>query len=211
MDLTRTNPSRRAIAFVAISAALWITVPAWAQAPGPDGLIRDLSSEVLSRIKADASIRAGDIGKLLALVESTVMPHVDGRRMTASAVGRFWRTATPQQRMRLEEEFMQLVVRTYAGALTRAADHTVQVMPIRAAADDLQAVVKTVVRGSDNPVHVDYRLVNTPEGWKIFDVNLLGVWLTQIYQSSFAHEIDAGGIEGLISALAEKNRSNGGK
>lgn len=211
MNLTHMNPSRRAIAIVAISAALWITVPAWAQALGPDGMIRELSSEVLGRIKADAAVRGGDIGKVLALVESTVMPHVDRRRMTAAAAGRFWRNATPQQRKRLEDEFMQLVVRTYAGALTQVADPTVQVMPIRTAADDVQAVIKTVVRGSDNPVHVDYRLVNTPEGWKIFDVNLLGVWLTQIYQSSFAHEIDAGGIEGLIATLAERNRSYGGK
>lgn len=175
MNLTLMNPGRCWIAFVAASAALWIAVPAWARAPGPDGVIRELSSEVLGRIKADASIRTGDIGKVLALVESTVMPHVDGPRMTASTVERFWRTATPQQRKRLEEEFMQLVVRTYAGALTQAADQTIQVMPLRAAADDLQAVVKTVVRGTDSPVHVDYRLTNTPEGWKIFDVNLLGV------------------------------------
>ena len=211
MNLTLMKPSRRVIAFVAVSAALWITVPAWAQAPGPDGMIRELSSEVLSWIKADASIRAGDVGKVLALVEATVMPHVDGGRMTASAVGRFWRTATPHQRKRLEAEFMQLVLRTYAGALTHVEDQTVQVMPIRAAADDLQAVIKTVVRGTDNPVHVDYRLANTPEGWKIYDVNLLGVWLTQIYRSSFAHEIDVGGIDGLVSTLAEKNRSNSGK
>lgn len=211
MHRSIVNATRRALAFVAIAAALWSAGPAWAGAPGSDGMIRELSSEVLGRIKEDASIRAGDIGNVHALVESAVMPHVDGKRMTASAVGRFWRNATPQQRKRLEEEFMQLVVRTYAGALSQAADHTVQVMPIRAAADDLQAVVKTVVHGNDNPVHVDYRLVNTPQGWKIFDVNLLGVWLTQIYRSSFAHEIDAGGIEGLISTLTEKNRSNGGK
>jgi phospholipid transport system substrate-binding protein len=173
----------------------------------PDALIKDVSTDVLDAVRADKSIQSGDVQKIGALVDAKVMPYVDFRRMTAAAVGRYWRQATPEQRTRLQEEFKLLLLRTYSGALAQVKDQTVQLKPMRAGPDDKDVVVRTEVRGTGDPIQLDYRLEKTDEGWKIYDVNVLGVWLVQNYMSSFAQEIGAGGIDGLIAKLAEKNKA----
>ncbi len=180
----------------------------------PDALVKRLSTEVLDTIKADKSIQAGDTAKVAALVETKILPHVNFERMTASAVGPSWRQATPEQKKRLQEEFKTLLVRTYAGALSQVSDQTVAVKPLRAAADDKEVVARTEVRGRGDPIQLDYRLEKTPgqgAGWKIFNLNVLGVWLVETYKSQFAQEISAKGIDGLISTLAERNKSNAKK
>ena len=179
----------------------------------PDQLIKEVSTDVLDAVKADKSIQAGDVQKVIALVDAKVMPYVNFQRMTASAVGRYWRQATPEQQKRLQEEFKTLLVRTYSGALAQVKDQTVQLKPMRAGPDDKDVVVKTEVRGKGDPIQLDYRLEKRDDGWKIYDVNVLGVWLVQNYTSSFAQEIGANGIDGLIAKLAERNKaagSNGG-
>jgi phospholipid transport system substrate-binding protein len=172
----------------------------------PDALIRQVSTEVIETIKADKSLQSGDVGKIVTLVDTKVMPHVNFQRMTASAVGRNWRTATPEQQKRLQEEFKTLLVRTYAGALTQVKDQTVQLRPMRAAAEDTEVVVRTEVKGKGDPIQLDYRLEKADGGWKIYDVNVLGVWLVEQYRNQFAQDINAGGIDGLIAKLAERNK-----
>lgn len=179
----------------------------------PDQLIKEVSTDVLDAVKADKSIQAGDVQKVIALVDAKVMPYVNFQRMTASAVGRYWRQATPEQQKRLQEEFKTLLVRTYSGALAQVKDQTVQLKPMRAGPDDKDVVVKTEVRGKGDPIQLDYRLEKRDDGWKIYDVNVLGVWLVQNYTSSFAQEIGANGIDGLIAKLVERNKTaaaNGG-
>jgi phospholipid transport system substrate-binding protein len=129
-------------------------------------------------------------------------------RMTASAVGRYWRQATPDQQKRLQDEFKQLLVRTYSGALTQVKDQVVELKPLRSRPEDTEVVVKTEIRGRGEPIQLDYRMEKTPAGWKIYDVNVLGVWLVENYRSSFAQEISAGGIDGLINKLADKNKAS---
>jgi phospholipid transport system substrate-binding protein len=172
----------------------------------PDALIRQVSTEVIETIKADKSLQSGDVSKIVALVDTKVMPHVNFQRMTASSVGRNWRTATPEQQKRLQEEFKTLLVRTYAGALTQVKDQTVQLRPMRAAAEDTEVVVRTEVKGKGDPIQLDYRLEKADGGWKIYDVNVLGVWLVEQYRNQFAQDINAGGIDGLIAKLAERNK-----
>jgi phospholipid transport system substrate-binding protein len=176
----------------------------------PDALIREVSTDVLDAVKADKSIQAGDVGKIIALVDAKVMPHVDFQRMTAAAVGRYWRQATPEQQKRLQEEFKTLLVRSYSGALSQLKDQTVQFKPMRAAAEATEVVVRTEVRGKGEPIQLDYRLEKSPAGWKIYDVNVLGIWLVENYRNSFAQEIGAGGIDGLIAKMAERNKSAAG-
>lgn len=173
----------------------------------PDALVRQISNEVIDTVKSDKAIQAGDVGRIIALVDTKVMPHVNFQRMTASAVGRHWRTATPEQQKRLEEEFKLLLVRTYAGALTEVKDQTVQLKPLRASPTDTEVVVRTEVRGRGEPIQLDYRLEKSGDSWKIYDVNVLGVWLVEQYRSSFSQEIGASGIDGLISKLAERNKA----
>jgi phospholipid transport system substrate-binding protein len=184
----------------------------WSAAPAqtvisPDALVRQISTEVIDSVKADKEIQAGSLTRIIALVDAKVMPHVNFQRMTAIAVGRAWRTATPEQQRRLLEEFKTLLVRTYAGALTQVKDQTVQLKPLRAGADDLEVVVRTEVKGKGDPIQLDYRLEKTPGGWKIYDVNVLGVWLADTsFKSQFAPIVANSGIDGLIGNLAELNR-----
>ena len=173
----------------------------------PDELIRQVSSEVIEIVKADPAIQAGDVGRIITLVDTRVMPHVNFQRMTASAVGRNWRNATPEQQKRLQEEFKILLVRSYAGALTQVKDQTVQLKPLRANPGDTEVVVRTEVRGKGEPIQLDYRLEKAGDSWKIYDVNVLGVWLVEQYRTFFTQEISAGGIDGLIAKLAERNKA----
>jgi phospholipid transport system substrate-binding protein len=169
-------------------------------------MIRQLSVEVIDSVKADKAIQGGDVARIVALVDARVMPHVNFQRMTAAAVGRNWRAATPEQQKRLQEEFKTLLVRSYAGALTQVRDQTVQMKPLRANPGDAEVVVRTEIKGTGEPVQLDYRLEKAGDGWKIYDVNVLGVWLVEQYRISFNQEITAGGIDGLINKLAERNK-----
>jgi phospholipid transport system substrate-binding protein len=173
----------------------------------PDALIKQVSTDVLDAVKSDKTIQAGDVQKVVALVDTKVMPHINFQRMTASAVGRYWRQATPDQQKRLQEEFKTLLVRTYSGALAQVKDQTVSLKPMRSTPQDTEVVVRTEVRGKGDPVQLDYRLEKSGEAWKIYDVNVLGVWLVENYRNSFAQEIGASGIDGLIAKLAERNKA----
>jgi phospholipid transport system substrate-binding protein len=185
---------------VAVSAAV-----VQAQA-APDALIKQVSSEVIDTIKGDKALQSGDVSKIVALVDSKVMPHVNFQRMTASSVGRAWREATPEQKTKLQAEFKTLLVRTYAGALTQIKDQTVQLKPLRAQPADTEVVVRTEVKGKGDPIQLDYRLEKVEAGWKIYDVNVLGVWLVEQYRNQFAQDINAGGLDALIAKLAERNK-----
>lgn len=174
-----------------------------------DGLVRQLSTEVVDAVKADKAIQAGDLGKIQTLVDTKVLPHVNFKRLTASSVGRYWRQATPEQQERLQAEFRTLLMRTYAGALSQVKDQQLAFRPLRAAPEDTEVVVQTQVRGKGDPIQLDYRLEKTDKGWFIYDMNVLGIWLGDQYRSSFAQEISAKGIDGLIKTLAERNAKAG--
>ena len=195
-----------------LAATLGVTATfAQAQAAkAPDALIKEVSTDVLDAVKADKSIKQGDVQKVITLVDAKVMPYVNFQRMTSSAVGRYWRQATPDQQKRLQEEFKVLLVRTYSGALAQVQDQTVEIKPMRGAAADKEVVVRTEIRGRGDPVQLDYRLEQAAAGsWKIYDVNVLGVWLVENYRNSFSQEIGANGIDGLIAKLAERNAKAG--
>lgn len=195
-------------------AMAFAALPACAADEEADAMIKRLSTEVLDSIKTDKTIQSGDMSRIVALVDSKIMPNVNFQRMTASAVGPGWRQATPEQKKRLQEEFKTLLVRTYAGALTQVSDQTIAIKPMRAAAEDTEVVVRTEVRGRGDPIQLDYRLEKTPGqglGWKIYNLNVLGVWLVETYRSQFAQEISTKGIDGLIATLVDRNKANAKK
>lgn len=197
---------------VALLGGLVLSGAAWAADNSTaDGLVRQLSTEVVDAVKADKAIQAGDLSKIQGLVDSKVLPHVNFKRLTASSVGRYWRQATPAQQERLQAEFRTLLMRTYAGALSQVKDQQLAFRPLRAAPEDLEVVVQTQVRGKGDPIQLDYRLEKTDKGWFIYDMNVMGIWLGDQYRSSFAQEISAKGIDGLISTLAERNAKAGSK
>lgn len=198
----------RRVALAAVAAASLVgPFAARADVTPPDALIKQVSTEVIDTLKSDKEIQGGNVSKIITLVDTKVMPNVNFQRMTAAAVGRPWKTATPDQQQRLQAEFKTLLVRTYAGALTQVRDQTVQMKPYRAGAEDTEVVVRTEIKGKGEPIQLDYRLEKMDGGWKIYDVNVLGVWLVEQYKSSFAQEIGSVGIDGLITKLAEKNKA----
>lgn len=196
---------------VVLSASSLLALPVSAAEESADALIKRLSTEVLDSIKADKTIQGGDVSKIVALVDAKIMPNVNFQRMTASAIGPAWRQATPEQQKRLQDEFKILLVRTYAGALTQVSDQTIVIKPMRAAAEDKDVVVRTEVKGRGDPIQLDYKLEKASgegAGWKIYNLNVLGVWLVETYRSQFAQEINAKGINGLITSLADRNKAN---
>lgn len=198
-------------AIVLLSVAGLLPMISHAADEAPDALIKRLSTDVLDTIKADKAIQGGDIGKIIALVDAKIMPNVNFQRMTAAAVGPAWRQATPEQRSRLQDEFKTLLVRTYAGALSQVSDQTIVVKPLRAAADDKEVVVRSEVQGRGDPIQLDYRLEKTPgegAGWKVINLNVLGVWLVDTYRTQFGPEINAKGVDGLIATLSSRNKAN---
>jgi phospholipid transport system substrate-binding protein len=175
-------------------------------AMAPDAFIKSITDEVFATVKSDKAIQQGDLRKVQAMVDSKIMPNVDLQRMTATAVGRSWRQATPEQQKRLQEEFKTLLVYTYAGAAAQIKDQTIEYKPMRSRPDDAEVVVRTLVRNKGDTIQLDYRLEKVDGGWKIYDVNVLGAWLVQTYQSSFAQEVTASGVDGLIGKLVERNK-----
>jgi phospholipid transport system substrate-binding protein len=173
----------------------------------PEVLVRDLSNEVLATIKADKALASGDVNRAQKLVDEKILPYVEFEKMTRLAVGRGWRQATPEQRAALTREFRTLLVRTYSGALSQVTDHKVELRPFRAQPTDTDVLVRTsVVASRGDPIQLDYRLEKTDAGWKIYDVNILGVWLVENYKTQFASQINAGGVDGLIKTLTDRNK-----
>ncbi len=182
----------------------------FAQAPDqttpPDVLIKMVVTDVMTTVKSDPDIQKGNIPKIVDLVEKKIVPYTDMRRTTEMAMGPNWKKATPEQQAQLTSEFKNLLIRTYSGALSQLRDQTVQFKALRAAPDDKEVVVKTVVLGRGDPVPLDYRLEKTANGWKVYDMNIMGVWLVEAYRNQFSNQISQNGIEGLVKFLQDRNK-----
>src|SRR5215831_13739771 len=202
----------RGIGVALLLAALAVAaLPAAAQ-EAPDALVKRLSTEALATIKSDPKIQAGDVTHIRELIENKLAPHFDIMRMTALAMGKNWRTATPEQQKRLADEFRTLLVRTYSTALTKYRDETIEFKPLRANPGDTDVIVRTqVVRQGQQPVPIDYSMEKTPDGWKAYDVIIGGVSLVTNYRDEFNQQVQSGGIDGLIRALAERNKGGPAK
>jgi phospholipid transport system substrate-binding protein len=194
-----------------VAGAVLASPMVFAAEEGPDVMVKRISTEVMDAVKADPAIQGGDVSRIVALVDSKIMPNVNFSRMTASAVGRFWRQATPEQQTKLQAEFKTLLVRTYAGALGEVKDQSLSFRPTRFRPEDTDVVVRSVVRGRGEPIQLDYRLEKGGDGWKIYDLNVLGIWLVDTYRSQFAQEINSNGLDGLIATLAQRNKASADK
>jgi phospholipid transport system substrate-binding protein len=184
-----------------------IAAPAPATNEAPDVLVKRISADVIETVKADKDIQSGNRNKIMELVNSKILPYVDAEKMTAQAAGRFWRQATPEQQKRLSEEFRTLLVYTYSGALSQIKNETVEFKPMRSQPSDTDVEVRSqvnVTRGE--PITLNYRLAKGDQGWKIYDINVLGAWLVETYKGTFAAEINKSGVDGLINKLADRNR-----
>lgn len=203
--------SRRA--WMALCASvLFLAAAAGAQAApdpkgAPDAFVQAVAEDVLAVLKADPQLQAGDIRRVNQVVDQRVLPYVDFEKTTRLAVGRYWRDATPAQRQALVDGFRGTLVRTYSGAFSKVnSTASITMLPFRgdAAADDV--VVRTqVAQSGQQPAAVDYRLERSPQGWRIYDVSVEGIWLIQNYRNQFASQIQQNGIDGLIAVLQQRN------
>jgi len=172
----------------------------------PDAMVKRVSQEVLVIIKSDPKVQAGDQARIREVVETKLLPNFDFERLTALAMGRNWRQATPEQQKQLVEQFRTLLVRTYSGALTQYRDQTMDYKPLRADANATEVTVRTeVVRQGQAPVPIDYSMAKGASGWKVYDVIVGGVSLVTNYRDEFNEQIKSGGIDGLIKTLQAKN------
>ncbi|MEY3484632.1 MAG: hypothetical protein RLZZ586_355, partial [Pseudomonadota bacterium] len=160
----------------------------------PDGLIKIIVADVITSIKSDPEIQKGNIPRVVDLVEKKIVPHTDMRRTTQLAMGKNWSKASPEQQNQLIMEFKNLLIRTYSGALSQLRDQTVQYKPLRAAPGDTDVIVRTVVVGKADPIPLDYRLEKTNDGWKVYDINIMGAWLIEAYRNQFANQISQNGV-----------------
>ena len=192
------------VGLLLISGGVFAQIPD--QATTPDALIKMVVTDVMASIKSDPDIQKGNIPKIVDLVEKKIVPYTDMRRTTEMAMGPNWKKATPEQQNQLVLEFKNLLIRTYSGALSQLRDQTVQFKALRAAPDDKEVIVKTVVLGRGDPVPLDYRLEKTDKGWKVYDMNIMGVWLVEAYRNQFSNQISQNGIDGLVKFLQDRNK-----
>jgi phospholipid transport system substrate-binding protein len=193
-------------ATVLLLAAL-LAAPASAQ-DSPDALVKRVSEDTVQAIKADPKLVAGDPARVREVIEQKLLPHFDFTRMTALAMGRNWRQATAEQQQKLSSEFRTLLVRTYSNALTQYRDEKIDVKPVRADANATEVTVRSeILRAGRPPMQIDYGMAKTPQGWKAYDVIVGGVSLVTNYRDEFNEQVKAGGIDGLIKTLADKNRA----
>ncbi|AKU23370.1 ABC transporter substrate-binding protein [Massilia sp. MB5] len=198
---------KQLIALATVAFAVSATAAPAPANEAPDALVKRISQEVLDTAKADKEIQAGNQKRVMDLVETKILPYVDFQRMTSLAAGRYWREATPDQQKQLSTEFRTLLIFTYSGALSQVKNETIEFKPLRADPSDTEVEVRSqvnVARGE--PVPLNYRVAKSAAGWKIYDINVLGAWLVETYKGTFASEISKGGIDGLIKALANKNK-----
>ncbi len=191
-------------------ALLVIALPVAAQNASPDTLIRNTVDEVVAVLKQDDGIREGNQDKVLGLIREKILPHFNFTRMTQLAMGKNWSLAGPEQKKSLVREFRTLLVRTYSNSLTNYRDEVIKVTPASVSPQDTRATVKTQViqGGGKQPVPIDYSMERKGSNWKVYDVTVAGVSLVTNYRGTFNNQIRDGGVDGLITALAEKNASN---
>jgi phospholipid transport system substrate-binding protein len=172
----------------------------------PDALVKRIAEETLTTIRADKELQTGNPAKVKALIETKLVPHFDTARMTALAMGRNWRSASPEQQQELTEQFKTLLIRTYSNALTNYRDNTMNYKPLRMNPGDNEVIVRTeVTRPGQAPVQIDYSMEKGPEGWKAYDVVVAGVSLVTNYRDEFNDTVRSSGVDGLVKALQAKN------
>jgi phospholipid transport system substrate-binding protein len=208
MPMLRNIPRFAAAIFATLLCALALAQTQEA----PDAMVKRVAQDVLTTIKGDPQIQAGNQARIREVLEAKLLPYFDFARMTALAMGKNWRAASPEQQQRLTDEFRQLLVRTYSGALNKYRDETIDYKPLRMNPADTDVIVRTAVqRQGGAPVQIDYSLEKSPSGWKAYDVVVGGVSLVTNYRDEFNDQVQKGGIDGLIKTLADKNKGGPAK
>jgi phospholipid transport system substrate-binding protein len=193
-----------------LSFLLLVGIAAMADVPAPEQLVRNTSKEVLEAVKKE-NLTIGD-KRFKDLIEAKALPNFDFTRLTALAVGKYWREATPDQQSALTREFRTLLIRTYSAALTANKIENIDVKPVKMADTDTDVLVRTEVQTSNGqPLPIDYHLIKVGANWKVYDVAVEGASLVTTYRTNFNQTIQKDGIDGLVKALADRNATQPSK
>ncbi len=205
--MIRPRPVRRGLLRAAVVVLAALAAPTYASEEAPDALVKRVADDVLEIVQQDRELRAGSQSKMAELLEEKIVPHFDFQRMTRLAVGRSWRQATPEQQQRLIDEFRVLLVRSYSTAYSAYRDIQVEVKPVNLRPSDEDVQVRTLIKvpGGGPSVNVDYSMFKASTAWKVYDVTVDGISLVTTYRSTFAEQVNKGGIDALIKALADMN------
>jgi phospholipid transport system substrate-binding protein len=207
MVVKNTSVPRRAALAVLLAVALCVAAQPTVAQEAPDAVVKRVATDVIASIKSDPAIQAGNEARIKEVLEAKLLPNFDFARMTALAMGRNWRSATPEQQTRVTDEFRGLLVRTYSSALNSYRDETVDYRPLRMNAGDTDVTVRTLVRrAAGAPVQIDYSMEKKADGWKCYDVIVGGVSLVTNYRDEFNDQIKKGGVDGLIKTLADRSK-----
>ena len=172
----------------------------------PQILIKSVTQQVLDEVHKQA-IDPSDIPRIMDIVNRDILPYIDFEHTTQLALARYWRTATPAQQQQLTQQFKMLLIHLYSGALAQLKpDQKIDYPPMRVAPTDSDAVVRTIASTNAQPVEIDYRLRKTPQGWRVYDLNVMGAWLVQTYRQQFGETIQQNGIDGLLRFLTDRNQ-----
>ena len=172
----------------------------------PQILIKSVTQQVLDEVHTQA-IDPSDIPRIMNIVNRDILPYIDFEHTTQLALARYWRTATPTQQQQLTQQFKMLLIHLYSGALAQLKpDQKIDYPPMRVAPTDTDAVVRTIASTNAQPVEIDYRLRKTPQGWRVYDLNVMGAWLVQTYRQQFGETIQQSGIDGLLRFLTDRNQ-----
>jgi len=206
MSLTTKTRGLRAIGAACVAVLIAAALPANAQ-EAPDAMVKRVSQDVIATIKADPLVQAGNEARIREVIEAKLVPNFDFPRMTALAMGKNWRAASPEQQKRLADEFKTLLVRTYSGALAKYRDEAIDYKPLRMSPGDTDVTVRTLVmKSGGQPIQIDYSLTKAADGWKVFDVVIGGVSLVTNYRDEFNEQMKNGGVDGLIKTLSDRNK-----
>ncbi|MGA7778065.1 MAG: ABC transporter substrate-binding protein [Paraburkholderia sp.] len=172
----------------------------------PQLLIKTATQQILDEVRTKA-IAPDDFARIMDIVNRDIVPYTDFRRTTSLAMGHYWRTATPEQQQKLVDQFKMLLIYTYSGAIAQLnPDQRIEYPPIHIAPTDTDVAVRTISTRNGEPAEIDYRLYSTPQGWRLYDLNVLGVWLIQTYRQQFSDKIQESGVDGLIKFLNDRNQ-----
>ena len=176
----------------------------------PDVLVKQTAEDVLTIIKNDKEIQAGNQQKLYAVAEEKILPNFDFDRVCRMVLGKNWKAATTEQQASFQKEFRSLLLRTYSVALGKYKDQVIEYKPMRIEPDAKNVTVKTqILQSGGQPIAVDYSLVKNGASWKVYDIVIENVSLVTNYRSQFSNEIRQNGIDSLNTKLADKNKNAG--
>lgn len=178
----------------------------------PDELVKKTSEDVISVVKTDKDIQAGNQDKIFKLAEEKILPNFNFEKVSRMVLGKNWTNASPEQKTAFQQEFKTLLLRTYATALSKYKNQVIDYKPLRMENGATNATVKTaILQDGGQPIAVDYALEKKGDDWKVYDIVIEGVSLVTNYRSQFAQEIRQNGLDSLIKKLAEKNSASSRK